>query len=228
MSDRERILRIEIPPTIFSKASEDPEWTDAHYANGWEPVPLLGVPTLAVSWNGTIDLSGYARDYKTFYPQGGVIQQGGYMAEVGSDGCLIITVVASTPLDASNILGQISYGTGPGFINHGAYAVAGFGPDQQDWNTIMFSQTDLMVPNLNISPNSFGVLQLLDSQQSGSLSPTAAQVLYVVKIAFPFGDDSTILTIPASRVILPGTMDQEPELEYMMRLARSVELANQV
>jgi hypothetical protein len=36
------------------------------------------------------------------------------------------------------------------------------------------------------------------------------------------------LTIPASRIILPGTMDEEPELEYMMRLARSVELANQV
>jgi len=36
------------------------------------------------------------------------------------------------------------------------------------------------------------------------------------------------MTIPASRVILPGTMDQEPELEYMMRLSRSVQLANQV
>jgi hypothetical protein len=42
------------------------------------------------------------------------------------------------------------------------------------------------------------------------------------------GDQGTALIIPASRVILPGTMGQEPELEYMMRLSRSVELANQV
>lgn len=227
-SERDRTLRIEIPPAIFLKGAVDPVWTDATYGNGWKAVYLLGAPTLAVSWEGTIDLSGYARDYKTFYPSGGVLQQGGYMAEVGGDGCLIITTVATTPIDAENIVGQISYGTGPGFLNHGAYAAAGIGPDQQDWTTIMFSQTEMMVPNLNISPNTYGVLQSLNVQQSGSMSPSASDTLYVCKIALPFGTSSTSLTLPASRVILPGVMDQEPELEYLMRLSRSVELANQV
>jgi hypothetical protein len=85
----------------------------------------------------------------------------------------------------------------------------------------------LLVLN-NTLPTPSGILQPLTVKQSGSLSPTAAQVLYVVKIVIPFGTTLTQLGAPASRVILPGTMDQEPELEYMMRLSRSVELANQV
>ena len=74
-------------------------------------------------------------------------------------------------------------------------------------------------------------MQPITVKQSGSLSPTAAQVLYIVKMVLPFGPipaDITNVSIPASRIILPGTMDQEPELEYIMRLSRSIELANQV
>ena len=228
MSDRERVLTKMIPPTIWGKAAEEPVWTNIAYDNGWETVGLLGAPTLAISWQGTIDLSGYARDYKTFYPSGGVIQQGSYTSCVGGSGLLMITAVSSTPLDPSNVLGQMIYGTGPGFLNHGAYAALGIGSDQQDWSTITFCQTEALVPNANLQPNEYGILQSMDIQQSGSMQPTAAQVLYITKVVYPIGTTQTLLTIPASRIILPGTMDQEPELEYMMRLARSVELANQV
>jgi hypothetical protein len=52
--------------------------------------------------------------------------------------------------------------------------------------------------------------------------------LYVIKMVLPLAVDQTTLGIPASRVILIGDMTQEPELEYLMRLSRSVQLANQV
>ena len=228
-SERDRTLRIEIPPTIYLKEAEAPEWSFTQvYDNGWVNIPVGGVPTLAVGWTGTIDLSGYARDYKTFYPQGGVMQQGAYQSCVGGEAVLNMTVVSSTPLNLENMLGQLIYGTGPGFLNHGAYAALGIGADQQDWNQIIFSQTELFVPNINIAPNTSGILNPMNTQQAGSMSPTAAQVLYVAKVVYPLGSGQSALSIPASRVILPGTMDQEPELEYMMRLSRSVELANQV
>lgn len=224
-ADRERTLRIEIPPCTVQKDSPDPEWTDLSDSSGWESLPAV---PLTMYWKGSIDLSGYARDYKTFYPAGGVIQQGPYVAEAGGDGSILFTIVSSVPLNPTEIYYQLAFGNGPGFLNNTVAAAAGVGTDQQNWDTVLFAESQLYVPNANIAPNPNGLQQLLERNQSGSLAPTAAQVLYVLKMALPFGATQTTLVIPASRVILPGTMDQEPELEYMMRLSRSVELANQV
>jgi len=226
-SERDRILRIEIPSCIVAKLAEEDGWTDRTGINGWS-ITFPGSTVL--HWEGSIDLSGYARDYKTFYPSGGVIQRGPYMAEVGGEGSITYTVISSTPLDPENVFYQLSGIGGPGFLNWGPYAASNLGTDQQNWNQIIFAESELNVPNINISPNLAGIQQPLESHQSGSLSPTAAQVLYCLKMIFPFssGVGVTQMSIPAARVILPGTMDQEPELEYMMRLSRSVQLANQV
>ena len=86
--DRNRTLRIEIPPAQFGKATEEPEWTLLQSSNGWSPLP----GSLGIYWEGTIDLSGYARDYKTFYPAGGVVQEGPYSFEVGGSGSRIPSI----------------------------------------------------------------------------------------------------------------------------------------
>tara|TARA_R110002110_G_scaffold8496_2_gene42640 strand:+ start:36 stop:713 length:678 start_codon:yes stop_codon:yes gene_type:complete len=223
-ADRDRTLRIEIPPAQFSKAAEEPEWSNLTASNGWSALPGY----LGVYWEGSIDLSGYARDYKTFYPAGGVVQEGPYSFEVAGSGSIVYYIVSSVPLDAETIFFQLASGlAGPGFINLGLIATAGFA-GSQNWETTLFAESQMLVTNANILPNPFGIQQRLERNQSGSLSPTAAQVLYCMKMVIPLATDSTSIGIPASRVILPGTMDQEPELEYMMRLSRSVELANQV
>jgi hypothetical protein len=225
-ADRDRTLRIEIPPCDVQKAGEEPEWTLLDALNGWQ-VTLPG--TTVLHWEGTIDLSGYARDYKTFYPAGGVIQRGPYMLEAGGEGSCTYTVISSTPLNPTEVYYQLAGIGGPGFLNLNSISALGLGTSQQDWNQILFAESEVNVPNINISPNTQGIQQPLERHQSGSLSPTAAQVLYVMKMVLPFNSTGvTRMSIPASRVILPGTMDQEPELEYMMRLSRSVELANQV
>jgi hypothetical protein len=93
----------------------------------------------------------------------------------------------------------------------------------------MFAEAQINL--LNSTMPAIGFCTPISVKQSGSLAPTAAEKLYVMKMVIPYelaGDQGTALIIPASRVILPGTMGQEPELEYMMRLSRSVELANQV
>lgn len=219
-SDRNRTLRIEIPPCFVAKSTEDPEWTALNSLNGWSTIP----GTLYLHWDGTIDLSGYARDYKTFYPVGGVVQEGSYSTEINGGGCIVYYVVSSTPLNSPIELAvQLGVRTGPGLINFDGAT----GPSQ-NWETVIFAESHLLVTNANIQPNDFGVQQTIDVRQTGSLSPTAAQVLYCRKIVVPLTGLQQTLGIPASRIILPGTMDQEPELEYMMRLSRSVELANQV
>jgi len=217
---------MEIPGTDVEKSAEDPEWTDLASLNGWQ-VTLPGGTTL--HWKGTIDLSGYARDYKTFYPTGGVIQRGALMTEAGGQGSITYTIVSAIPLDATETYYQVTGLGGPGFVNLGSLAALGAGVDQQNWTTVMFAESEVNVPNTSIAPNTLGVQQPLERNQSGSLAPTAAQVLYVLKLVIPLASTGvTRMSVPAARVILPGYMDQEPELEYMMRLARSVELANQV
>ena len=225
-ADRDRTLRIEIPPCDVAKEAGEVGWSTVDNLNGWQ-VTVPGETTL--HWEGTIDLSGYARDYKTFYPKGGVIQRGPYMTDRGGAGSVTYTVISSVPMNPLTIVGQIATGGGVGFINSQAINAGGLDTSQQDWETVIFAEAQVNVTNTNISPNTFGVQQPLERNQSGSMSPTAAQVLYALVVWFPFASsDSTRVLLPASRVILPGTMDQEPELEYMQRLARSVQLANQV
>jgi hypothetical protein len=223
-SERDRTLRIEIPPSAFSKLSEEPEWSVKTAANGWSSIPGY----LAVYWKGSIDLSGYARDYKTFYPAGGVIQEGPYSYEQGGSGSIVYYIISSVPLNPEIVYLQVGAAlAGPGFINQGFVGAAG-ASDSQNWETVLFAESQMLVTNQNITPNPFGIQQRLERNQSGSLSPTAGEVLYCMKMIIPLATDQTTIGIPASRIILPGTMDQEPELEYMMRLSRSVELANQV
>jgi hypothetical protein len=223
-SERNRTLRIEIPPAQFGKLAEDPEWTLLSSANGWTPLP----GSLGIYWEGTIDLSGYARDYKTFYPAGGIVQEGPYSFEVGGSGSIVYYIISSVPLNPETIFFQLGSAlAGPGFVNLNAIAAAGF-TESQNWETTTFAESQILVTNSNITPNPFGIQQRLERNQSGSLAPTASDTLFCMKMVIPLATDQTTIGIPASRIILPGTMDQEPELEYMMRLSRSIELANQV
>ena len=224
----DRVLRLEIPPCDVAKLLGDITWTDQSAINGWEPVVTGGVELLALSWSGTIDLSGYVRDQLTFYPNAGLIQQGPFLAEAGGDGSILYTIVSAIPLNAEEVFWQLSGGNGPGFLNLNSLAALGLGTNQQNYETVLFAVSEILVPNINITPNPVGIQQPLSSNQSGSLEPTAADTLYVMKFWLPLGAQQTRATLPASRVIIPGKFDTEPDVEYMMRLKRSVELSQQV
>lgn len=223
-----RTLRIEIPPCQLAKLNGEPQWSVLAAANGW----LTNHATMGLTawWTGTIDLSGYVREMKTFYPTAGMVQKGPYLIEVGGAGSIMYTIVSSIPLVVEDVYNQLLMPGGPGFLNLGLLSGAGLGANQQNWETVIFAETEINVPNTNISPNPQGIQQPLDRNQSGSLSATATDTLYVMKLVIPLVADLTseTLQISASRVILPGKFGIEPDVEYMMRLKRSVELSQQV
>lgn len=214
-----RTLKIEIPPTSVARGPADPTWTTVTDINGWT-TPLGGT---TLFWTGTIDLAGYAREMKTFYPSAGMTQQGMVTRQIGGDGIFVVTVVSSTPVDLNTLFLSTGSGSGLGFLDFD-----GLGLNQQNWETVLFNETQLYVNNLNISPNTIGIQQGLNVQQTGSLSPTATDTLFVVKMLIPQGPAMTEMAIPASRILLPGKFGTEPDVEYMMRLKRSVELSQQV
>ena len=218
----ERRLKLEIPPWQGLKAAPDPTWDPVNTnGNGWVIYP----GQLILSWEGTIDLSGYARDMKTFYPAGALIQNGPAMLQLGGSGIIEYTVVSTIPLVLDEVITAIATGGGPGFVNVslGAPLVHG-----QNWETVTVAESNIYVPNTNISPNVDGYMNLLSTQQSGSLEPTATDTLYVMRVIIPSGAALTYMVVPASRVIIPGIFGSEPDVEYMMRLKRSTELSQQV
>jgi len=84
--------------------------------------------------------------------------------------------------------------------------------------------SNMVVPGANVS------LSLLQRELYSSLEPTAADKLYgyrVMGVVVSEGEGDNV-SAPATRVIMPGNISSEPKLEYMMRLKRSYELANQV
>ena len=221
-SEDTRTLKIEIPPCSVDSTNQM-FWDELDGLNGWS---LLPGSQQVIVWEGTIDLSGYARDMKTFYPLAGFTQEGANHVSFGGTGQSSITIVSSIPLNPNVVALSWSTGGGPGFLDFVGTSTSG---GQQNYETVIFAETQTHLINSQFP--ALGVTQLLTKKQSGSLTPTASDTLYVMKIAQPFllanliGDS---MSLPASRVIIPGKFGTEPDVEYMMRLKRSVELSQQV
>lgn len=221
----ERTLRKEIPGSLLERADTDSPW-DVNGLNGWSLCTNASGNEFPC-WEGTIDLSGYAKDFKTFYPHGGITQRGPYtsaLAALGAQADFFIdyTVVSSVPLDPATVWAQVLFSTGPGFIGYFPLALID-AEHNQNWETVLFAEAVISVPNQNIVPNINGMMQTMDVLQSGSLSATAADTLHVMRIIIDTSNTAVEMLVPATRVILPGVMGQEPDLEYIMRLSRSLE-----
>ena len=221
-SEDTRTLKIEIPGCSVT-SSDGLNWDGLAGLNGWDQ--LVSTP-LVLFWEGTIDLSGYVRHMKTFYPMAGLIQEGGPYVSFGGSGNRITTIVSSIPLDPENLALQLAGNGGPGFLD---LNLIPSGIAQQNYETVMFAESKINLINAQLP--AIGVCQPIINNQYGSLSPTANDTLYVVRMLEPFIVANLVgnsMSAPPSRVVLPGKFGTEPDVEYMMRLKRSVELANQV
>lgn len=180
-----------------------------------------------------IDLSGYAMDRKTFYPYSSFEQRGGATKGSFPDdavGRMIadIIIVSSIPLD-------VDYDT---MVLYAVYDLPGFNSGNIPGGDItayrinrdpLIHQHKLVLSHDSTTAGTGGasIYRVVSSSNASSLEPTAADLLYCYRIVYTASTDGQAI-LPAARVLLPGTMSSEPKLEYMMRLKRSYELANQV
>lgn len=186
-----------------------------------------------------IDLSGYVQDDLTVSFRRSFEQKAGteYLSWFDYDGStdfiLETFIVSSVPMNDSQL--QAALVGSPGFTNfpnpglvwgnfnrehiiHGSYKV-------HYANSIVGS-------GAFTAPNSATLVNVVDNYFS-SLEPTAADCLYCYRvIGLPTPRSGAVgprqIQMPATRVILDAFTMEESELEYMMRLKRSYELANQV
>lgn len=117
-------------------------------------------------------------------------------------------------------------GSAPGLPS---YPITGYEATPQDWSTVPYCRSRLDILDSTLAQQTRPVEQ----SQLGSLQPTAADKLFIYRIVIPLSTvvDNTALTelfVSAQRVGFRGMMAEESQLQYMMRLKRSYELANQV
>lgn len=173
-----------------------------------------------------IDLSGYALQDLTFFPNAvGIQDPGQYRMKPGAaattSAVFVLDLITSTPIDPSTIMVTDLLG-----LNIGP---AMFGSDES-FETVLYGLFRLFSENDTIKiPN---YQQLQRSQRFESGEPTAADKLYCYRIvqisAEALDAGQSYLLVPACRQMIAGVIDEEPELVHMQRLKRSYELANQV
>jgi hypothetical protein len=188
--------------------------------NGWKVLDAAGT---RLAHETVIDLSGYAMESLTFFPNSVGLQDPGiYVFKPREDstfnGLNVLDIITSVPMDLDVVGNRMSSNTGPGMLG-----------SKYEFETLLFGMFRFFTQNQKIPyPN---YQQLERSQRFDSGEPSAADKLYCYRIVTVLSsglDPTTLVKIPACRQIIAGVMGAEPELVYMQRLKRSYELANQV
>ena len=185
---------------------------------GAEWVDSLGYDALgpdALIYSTTIDLSGWSMNEYTFGTMRTQYQDPGvYATNALSAKAEVVEIISDVPI--SNVDLQLVAG------NLGVN-VPGMMGSRQDFTTILYGNYRLYVPNASLTAF-VGFLQLISSGSFGSKEPTASDRLYCYRIVKCFGAPGETIEAPACRVGLFGSMYQEADIEYLMRLKRSYEL----
>jgi hypothetical protein len=230
--EMQRTLVAEFPGAYIQYDKGSAIWLlDGPYSGSWELLSTTNSGCLAVSQQD-IDLSGYALERKTFYPYSSFEQRSG-LTSAKFDAVLTAqpyvaeaTIITSVPLNTNDLGAAITYA--PGFIYPG-----GFTNQQGRFNRDVIIHGEVKYYTVDSTLSVAGgnnTLKLIEREIYSSLEPTAADKLYCYKLILVSSakDEGETATFPATRVLLPGNIASEPKLEYMMRLKRSYELANQV
>lgn len=224
----ERVISKTLNGVNASKVVDNPEYLQLETGGDWKPVPVN--PT-ALFYEDSIDLSGYHLQELTFFPELAFKQMNPLMYMQGSDGgtAVDMIVITTVPQEVDWLYLHLISGGGPGMPETGTFPPAGQTP--VDWQAVPYCSIDIRARN-DATPGDFGVMTLIDSGQLGSLQPTAADKLFIYRIVFPFTNTApniqfTQLMVPSVRIGFRGEMAMEADREYLMRLKRGYELANQ-
>ena len=179
---------------------------------GWEAVTIGGYKVL---YNiQTLDLSGYQVQDETLFPQGILMQDINTLPQAMPMGAPVpvmrATIVSTTPitqvdlidLDASGLMWHL-----PGSLD-----------SNHNLNSILMGRS-----NVYLEMTTYGGLQLTGSSSWGSGDSTAGDKLWLVDAYVIPAIVGLNMYLPDQAFVIPSLIAKEPELEYLMRLQRSVE-----
>lgn len=177
--------------------------------NGWNSV--TGTAYHVIYNIQKIDLSGYFLEYKTLFPQGVLLQD----MSVGATASLSTTaqratIVSTTPLNEAD-LSNFNATTG-------AWQLPGSNGSTHSLDNIIQGRLQFYLTLTTLAG-----LQQVSENNWGAGDSTAADTMWMCDAWILPKVDTQILSIPDQAFVMPVIIAEEPELEYMMRLSRSLE-----
>ncbi len=231
----DRTLTVEFPWLLVGVTNE------AYVDRASTDTRILSGTTTQFVQEMKLDLSGYTQSdltvgfRRSFEQSGGIEYITWKSFDVQNDGILENVIISSVPMNDAQLSASII--SCPGFTPYKDPALA------IDWGNfnrshIIHGRLRYLFPNSTIGstaytgPGAAALMAITDNDYS-SLEPSAADCLYcyrVFSLPIPGKEEVGVknISLPPKRVILDAFTVEEAELEYMMRLKRSYELANQV
>lgn len=187
---------------------------------------LLTATTLSTAqafvWDGTIDLSAFSVQDKTFFPTSlgaqapGLHQCGPTAAEWNNEaGIEVMDIITSVPISVGDLKDALVARVFPGM------------PDYPlDNQFIMMGKYSAYAADINLSFP--GLVNLVKEANFGAGLPTAAEKLFCYRIVLPRSGaaapvNGATLEVPGTRYQITGRAEMEDELEYIYRLRKSYE-----
>jgi len=146
-----------------------------------------------------------------------------------------LTILSSVPFTQDNLIACVL--GSPGFIrpNIPTLDFGNFNRTHIIHGTSILWGIDATIGSDLVRADGAGYARVVARHDFSSLEPTAAENIYCYRVMYLPEAVSTakpsqldVAYFPSKRVILNCMIDKEADLEYMMRLKRSYELANQV
>jgi hypothetical protein len=203
-----RVLRKDVGSVKVLSGDESLSWAISGPAgNGWEVVTIAGVQQL--QWSDFIDLSGYSRDDRTFFPGQPLLQEAG--THIGSGVAFFgrWDFITNSPIQ-----------TAAPIFDGAAWAVPSFLGSETEPESTIWGQQRVIAASTDT-----GQYITTDRHQFGMGDATASDRLYCY-IQIPLGQNVAghVIQLPPCAFILPGMVAEEADLVYINRLRRSYEL----
>jgi hypothetical protein len=242
----DRILNVEFPPLYLDDdaVAADGSWLLIE-STDYQALP--GVNNQFWFNEMKLDLSGYTMDDLTVYFRNSFEQRASATSVnwqvddpsnplIPFDATFLETVILSTvPMTQENLVATGISGPGFNQLGNTAITFGNFNRTHIIHGTNIWWGIDTSFGSDALTTRGAALCRMVQTQDFSSLEPTAAENIYCYRIVYlpesytrtsERGLDS--VTVPAMRVLLNCMIDKEADLEYMMRLKRSYELANQV
>ena len=160
------------------------------------------------------DLAGMSMDDKTlFFEAAGtqsVLPPAGTIAAVAGDAIIVADLMTTSPLTLAEL--QLA-------------AIGGnFAPTPLSFEQTVYGRIDSWV--VHVDTGTWGSYTLTNSEQIGSMMPTASDRIYSYRVLIfsAIAATETLISITPARHILKAMAKEESDHEYMMRLLRSYQL----
>lgn len=243
----DKVLCVEFPPLILEDDTT-PGSTKYIQQTVTDYTPLPGTNDQYWVNEHKLDLSGYQLEDLTVYFRNSFEQRAaGTSVNWDVDdpanplqpfdaAILEMTLLSTVPLTDDNLKAAVL--GGPGFIRENSTTLdfGNFNRTQIIHGTNIIWSLDTSFGTLSLAASGAAYCRIIQSQDFSSLEPTASENIYcyrVIYLAEAYDriqnlSGLTLVAVPAKRVLLNVKVDKEEQLQYMMRLKRSYELANQV